>query len=182
MGAGRFRGRFPRILEGARMKQLRFTFILTTLLIMLLIFLFSSQNAEKSTELSNSVGYQISSLTIRDFDQLPPVEQKIYVVSIDHIVRKYAHASEFLLLALSLSAMFLSFLWRRKMDWLCFLLGWVFTLLYAVTDEIHQLFVPGRACMATDVLIDGAGAALGILLFCLIYFLIRPLIFPSIKA
>ena len=34
-------------------------------------------------------------------------------------------------------------------------------LAYAVTDEIHQAFVPGRACAPMDVLIDSAGAATG---------------------
>ena len=34
------------------------------------------------------------------------------------------------------------------------------TVAYACTDELHQLFVPGRAGMVTDVLIDSTGAAL----------------------
>lgn len=34
--------------------------------------------------------------------------------------------------------------------------------LYAVSDEIHQYFVPGRAMQARDVLIDTAGVLLGI--------------------
>ena len=33
---------------------------------------------------------------------------------------------------------------------------------YAVTDEIHQLFVEGRACQITDIMIDTLGAAAGI--------------------
>lgn len=47
--------------------------------------------------------------------------------------------------------------------------AWRFTLalltcaLYACTDEIHQYFVPGRAMMLTDVLIDSVGAMCGIL-------------------
>ena len=32
---------------------------------------------------------------------------------------------------------------------------------YGVTDEVHQLFVPGRACDPVDWLVDTAGAALG---------------------
>lgn len=31
--------------------------------------------------------------------------------------------------------------------------------LYAVCDEIHQYFVPGRACRVFDVLVDTAGSA-----------------------
>lgn len=35
---------------------------------------------------------------------------------------------------------------------------------YGVTDEFHQLFVPGRACDPADWLVDTAGAALGALI------------------
>lgn len=41
-------------------------------------------------------------------------------------------------------------------------LAWLFTVLYAVTDEIHQAFVPGRGPWAGDVGIDGLGAALSL--------------------
>ena len=33
--------------------------------------------------------------------------------------------------------------------------------LYGVSDEFHQLFVPGRMCDPMDWLVDTAGAALG---------------------
>ena len=36
---------------------------------------------------------------------------------------------------------------------------------YAISDEFHQVFVPGRGPLLKDVLIDGSGAALGILLY-----------------
>ena len=34
---------------------------------------------------------------------------------------------------------------------------------YGATDEVHQIFTPGRHAQVTDVLIDGFGAALFIL-------------------
>ena len=37
-----------------------------------------------------------------------------------------------------------------------------------MTDEIHQIFVPGRAFQVTDILVDSAGALLGIGVFCLL--------------
>ena len=43
-----------------------------------------------------------------------------------------------------------------------FLLCMLTCALYAATDEIHQYFVPGRAMMLTDVLIDSAGALCGV--------------------
>ena len=41
-------------------------------------------------------------------------------------------------------------------------------LMYAITDELHQIFVPGRVASIWDVLIDTMGAAFGVLLFMLI--------------
>ena len=47
--------------------------------------------------------------------------------------------------------------------------GVVFTLLlcigYAITDELHQAFVPGRTPKLLDVLIDSSGALLGIRMY-----------------
>lgn len=45
--------------------------------------------------------------------------------------------------------------------------------LYAITDEIHQLFIPGRSGQITDVLIDTAGAAAGIGIFSFVLHLFR---------
>ncbi|MFQ8632799.1 MAG: VanZ family protein, partial [Intestinibacter bartlettii] len=36
------------------------------------------------------------------------------------------------------------------------------SVLYAISDEIHQYFVPGRACQFRDVMIDSCGALFGI--------------------
>ena len=44
---------------------------------------------------------------------------------------------------------------------------------YAASDEIHQLFVVGRAGRFTDVCIDGVGACLGILVFVLLVRIVR---------
>jgi VanZ family protein len=40
--------------------------------------------------------------------------------------------------------------------------------LYAVSDEIHQSFVPGRACRLFDIFIDTSGSVF----FCLIYYIL----------
>lgn len=49
---------------------------------------------------------------------------------------------------------------KRKIAF-SFLLG----LLYAITDEIHQYFVPGRSCRIFDVFVDSCGVITGILLY-----------------
>jgi VanZ family protein len=75
---------------------------------------------------------------------------------LDLILKKGAHALVYAVLAT---------LWQRALNrWVGGAsLSWLVAVLYAVTDEIHQTFVPGRHGRATDVLIDGMGAATGLL-------------------
>ena len=42
--------------------------------------------------------------------------------------------------------------------------AWLIAIVYAVTDEFHQTYVPGRNGTVVDVVVDGAGATLGALL------------------
>ncbi len=44
------------------------------------------------------------------------------------------------------------------------LIPWAAGTLYAVTDEFHQRFVPGRSCELRDMCIDSCGVAAGVLL------------------
>lgn len=46
-------------------------------------------------------------------------------------------------------------------------------LLYSVSDEIHQYFVPERACRMFDVFVDTCGSLTGILVLVLIIFLVH---------
>ena len=43
-------------------------------------------------------------------------------------------------------------------------LPWLIAAGYAATDEFHQLFVPGRSGQVSDVILDSAGAAIGVLI------------------
>ena len=72
----------------------------------------------------------------------------------DLVLRKLAHATEYAILG--------ALLMRALQRWpAAFAAG----VLYAVTDELHQTFVPGRAGRPLDVLIDAAGVAIGIVLW-----------------
>lgn len=77
---------------------------------------------------------------------------------LEWILRKSAHLASFALLALLLAWALGALLDRRRALWLA--LG--LTLLYAISDEVHQTFVPGRQGRWWDVLIDTAGAALAL--------------------
>ena len=128
-----------------------------TILWMIVIFVMSSRNSELSSADSGSVSFLILRLFYPGFMELPEAAKEALLLSISYPVRKCAHATEYAILGVLLCK-------RLSMEkWGAALL---FAALYAVTDEVHQYFVPGRSCQITDMLIDTAGAAAGILLFC----------------
>lgn len=88
----------------------------------------------------------------------PNVSQE-QVETVQFIVRKGAHMSEYALL----SVLLLYALSTNRGDprrWISS--AWVLSAAYAAADEFHQLFVPGRNPAVLDVLIDSTGAALGL--------------------
>ena len=132
---------------------------------MTVIFQFSSASREESGELSEGLTRKIVGLLYRDFEDLPAEEQRLFMQKAHKFVRKAAHFSEFALLGL-LSAcllLFISSALRKLKLWLTLTAPAVFTLLYAISDEVHQIF-SGRGPRVTDVLIDFSGAVCGILL------------------
>jgi len=70
--------------------------------------------------------------------------------------RKGAHVFEYALLML-LSFCFFNRFFLKESFWKYLLISGAFSLMYAVTDELHQLFVPYRGAKITDVAIDGLG-------------------------
>lgn len=89
----------------------------------------------------------------------------------DHIVRKNAHFILFFILGI-IAIYYLKHTSIKYKTFLSFLL--CFT--YAVLDEIHQYFVPGRGPKVTDVFIDLAGSILGIALVQIINWKFRKIV------
>ncbi len=114
-------------------------FTIFTICNMLLIFYFSSQNAEQSTQ------------TSAWFLQFLPFSM--------HIVRKLAHFTIYAMLG------FNTFYMYRKYGVKHYALYALVTcILYACSDEWHQSFVSGRSPQITDICIDTCGALSLILL------------------
>lgn len=131
---------------------------------MCFIFAMSSRPADLSTQDSNFVGTLVGRLVIPDFEELSPDAREEFVMGIDHTVRKLAHACEYALMGiLSLAAFFPGFMPSSKAKRAA-LFSWLICLIYAATDELHQLFVSGRSGQFSDVILDGAGAAVGVLI------------------
>lgn len=123
------------------------------LLWMALIFYLSSQPADKSDQLSTGITETI----IRAIGKVIPGTETA-AGRLNHIVRKNAHFISYMILGiLTVNALRQTGAGRTG----SFAWTMVICVLYASSDEIHQLFVPGRAGMVTDVLIDSSGALMG---------------------
>ncbi len=72
---------------------------------------------------------------------------------------KIAHAVVYGLLALTVLFAF-SLEWRRRWPLRSLVLTVFFSLLYGISDELHQAFVPGRSPDFFDLAADGCGALL----------------------
>lgn len=83
---------------------------------------------------------------------------------------KLVHFLEFALFGSLLFLAFSSAGWRPWDATLAIILGCI----YGVTDEIHQLFVPGRFGDATDALVNGAGVVVAVAILALIDHRIHP--------
>lgn len=89
--------------------------------------------------------------------------------ALHYYLRKAAHVTEYAVLGILAVRAFLpdaTDVFRKT-----FLFAWIFCTLYAATDEMHQIFVPGRTPKVTDVLLDSVGSALGVALMAV--FLLR---------
>ena len=124
---------------------------------MAVIFYFSSRTADNSAKQSGGILEFLIKLFGDNFFT-------------DFIVRKSAHFLEFTGLCLLLSA---AYYYTR--DKLSPVLSVMTSALWAVTDEVHQIFVEGRSCELRDWFIDLAGSLLGAFAFWIIYVIIRRL-------
>ncbi|MBC7766022.1 MAG: VanZ family protein [Hyphomonadaceae bacterium] len=79
-------------------------------------------------------------------------------------IREFAHGTIYLVLAvLVVNAYRISGYNKRN----AYAYTMLFCILYAWTDEIHQIFVPGRAAEFIDFSIDFTGATIGLLVYIL---------------
>lgn len=145
-------------------KAYRICCLILVIVWMTVIFCFSAQDAAESSTTSISVSYRMVEATGRLFHFDWQNDKIIQIAdAIEETVRKIAHMIEYAVLSIFLAgAMDVG---NKSGRLLRYLITILICIIYASTDEIHQLFVPGRHGCAKDVFIDTAGAlvALGII-------------------
>ena len=124
---------------------------------MIIMFCFSAQPAEESSETSSGFCVMLAKLLYLDYENYAISIQEMITNGLEFIVRKTAHFTEYAVMG---------FLWylylaNKKYN---ILISISATSLYACTDEFHQLFVAGRSGQIRDILIDTCGGSFGVLI------------------
>lgn len=145
------------------------------------IFYLSSKSAPESTVQSQTI--------INSFAEIlgTVIEDEEMMTSIDGIVRESAHGIEYFILGmLVFNALFTTLNYRKQEELLltaetgvectdkfrainCMICACIVCSIYALSDEIHQIPIPGRTFELLDLAIDFTGIVLGIIAISVLY-------------
>ena len=139
---------------------LRYLMLVLALLIAAAIFLFSAENGEESGHLSDKIAEKILQIFGGVDADASGEGHGDAVVSVGSVFRKIAHFIEYFALGAAFCGFFATFSISKLR---CGILSAGISILYAVSDEAHQYFVPGRNASVWDVLLDSAGVLCGVL-------------------
>lgn len=146
------------------MKQSNLKKIITFIFIIIwaiIVFYFSNQESTKSSKLSGGV----TKVVIEVFK----IPEKVTVKqqeTMETVIRKLAHFSIYTLGGiLIISHINLYKITLKKKLIISLVIG----ICYAITDEMHQLFIVGRSGEIRDVIIDSIGVSCGITIGIIIF-------------
>ena len=135
---------------------------------MIVVFNFSNQGGNESSRTSSKVTKIVLDIVTKDKEE----PNKQTMEKIEKVVRKGAHYTIYTIGGFLIMNYTYSMEKTKKQKILESLL---FGSFYAVIDEIHQYFVPGRRARLFDVGIDTLGVLTGILIYLGCMFLIDKL-------
>lgn len=122
------------------------------------IFFFSHQDSKASGKLSSDITNQIKVHTPR-YAEKTEAQQKVVHTQTQYLIRGLAHGTLFF----SLGVLSILLLRAYKSCWFWYLGNLLMGFLVALSDEIHQLYVPGRSFGWDDISYDMFGFLLGML-------------------
>lgn len=137
--------------------------VTAVLIVMACIFYLSSQNATVSRDLSHEVVALLKGY-VEGATWLTPSIREAYLSQPTTFTRKTAHFMIYLVLGF-VTYLAVPRVWPMRKRILFVLL---LCCVYAITDEWHQFFVPGRGPQVRDVVIDTLGSSVGMGIGCLI--------------
>ena len=152
-----------------KVKVIRFILVLLLILTFGMIFNFSNQDSEKSGSTSQKVTEAITK-DIKSIQKLNKNEKAKVIDKIEDVIRKIAHFSLYALIGFLLMALFSTYNINEKNKIISTI---IIGAIYAISDEFHQSFIPGRSGQVSDVFLDTLGVTVGGLFILLIIKLVN---------
>lgn len=143
---------------------------LSVILLSCQIFAFSADTKAESSKVSQKITKAVVNVVKKatpSAKQGTSWEKRLFR-NCHKIVRKSAHFTLYAILAVL--TLLLARSYQISMKFSCAISA-AYCLLFAISDEIHQLFVDGRSGQFSDVLLDFSGALVGIGLVSLVRYL-----------
>ena len=131
---------------------------------MVIVFYFSHQQGEGSGNLSRNIA--IKTIEIIDIRKNIAEESKKEIIKVlEPIIRKLAHLSIYIVGGMLICNCVMQFISK---DVISIMLSSLIGITYALSDDVHQLFVAGRSGNIKDVVIDSLGVFIGVFTYLLI--------------
>lgn len=132
--------------------------ILLLLIWCIVIFIFSHQDAENSSNTSYEFADNVVNLVEDVIDK--DIDNDVVIPETMNYIRKTAHLFIYFILGLLSINAFKHYNIKNVI-----LTSLLFCFIYACSDEVHQLFIVGRSGQVVDVCIDFIGSSIGIFLY-----------------
>ena len=129
------------------------------------IFSFSSSEGEDSGSLSRDLLVKVIEVVTPYKDGDAKMEELVDVLHFPF--RKLAHFTVYFILGATVINMFYAF----NINKYTLILSVIICIIYAISDEVHQMFVSNRNGQISDVLLDSSGSCLAIYLISRFYIL-----------
>lgn len=150
----------------------RVLFLIILVIAFYVIFNFSAQNGEESGSLSRRVTEIIVNL-VSKIKTMDFTKKLYYIEKLHPIVRKLAHFTVYTVVGFSIMGFMCTFDMRNIFK---FLISLGIGVTYAITDEVHQSFIPGRGPSIVDVGIDSLGVLTGIFILIILIVFVEAIV------
>lgn len=127
------------------------------------IFMFSHQGGEQSSSTSQGTVRIVLENIIPN--HLTENEKEEIIQKIEPFIRKLAHYAVYIIGGILIYSFMNTFSMTMKRS---FLFSQIIGTGYAITDELHQYFIPGRSAQISDILLDAFGVLTGIIMMILL--------------
>lgn len=154
------------------LKIKRIIFLIMLAITFYIIFNFSAQEGQESS----SVSIKVTEIVVEIISKIKTMDINLkihYIEKLHPIIRKLAHFSIYAIVGFSMMGFMCTFDIRNILK---LIISFSIGVIYAITDEVHQYFIPDRNASIIDVCIDSVGVLTGIFILIILIIFIESIV------